>query len=180
MPILQILTAPDKILRQKALPISAVDAQVQTIMQDMLETMYFGSGIGLAANQVGILKRIIVIDIKDSDKENRSQGFYPLFMANPIITFASEEKVSYPEGCLSLPEQEINVERPKHIIASYLDMNNQPQTLESSCLLARVIQHEIDHLDGIMIIDYVSKLKKDMIIKRLNKIKQLQPLQQSA
>ena len=174
MPLLPILTAPEKILRQKALPISVVDQQIQTIMQDMLETMYFGNGIGLAANQVGVLKRIIVIDIKDSDKENRSPSFYPLFMANPIITFSSEEKAPYSEGCLSVPEHEINITRSKHIIASYIDINNQPQTIQSSCLLARVIQHEIDHLDGIMIIDYVSKLKKDMIIKRLNKIKQLQ------
>ena len=173
MAILKVLTAPDKILRQKALAVKSVDDNVRTMMYDMLETMHHGNGIGLAANQVGILHRIIVIDIAHSDKENRGADFYPLFMANPVVSFQSDEKVLYPEGCLSVPEQQIEVYRPKHIIATYLDINNNQQTLESSCLLARVIQHEIDHLDGIMIIDYISKLKKDMIMKRLNKLKEL-------
>jgi peptide deformylase len=170
MAILPILTIPDKRLREKALPISKVDSYIKNLMKDMLETMYHDKGIGLAANQVGILKRVIVIDIQDIDDEERPEGFFPLFMANPECKFYSEEMSAFNEGCLSVPDEIIEVTRPKSIKVQYLDYNNCVQTIESSAFLARVIQHEMDHLEGKTILDYVSKLKRDILIKKFIKL----------
>ena len=171
MPILNIITLPDKRLRQVASPLQRVDDLIRQHMLDMVDTMKHENGIGLAANQVAILKRIIVVDIASSDDEDRAEGFYPLMMANPQIIWQSEETASFNEGCLSLPGEEVNVIRPRAIKLKYLDFNNQEQILESSQLLARVVQHEIDHLNGVTIIDYLSKLKKDISLKRLTKLK---------
>lgn len=172
MAVLKICIFPDPVLKKKALPVEKVDKQIQDLMLNMRDTMYSGDGIGLAANQVGVLQRIIVIDIKDSDDENRPEGFYPLYMANPECLSLSKDKASFKEGCLSLPSEIIDVIRPTSIEATYLDFNNKPQTVQSSGLLARVIQHEIDHLDGKTILEHVSKIKKDMAIKRLVRLNQ--------
>jgi peptide deformylase len=174
MAILPILTIPDKLLRRKAAPIEKVDKHIQGIMHDMLETMYDDKGIGLAANQVAILSRVLVIDLQELSDEERPEGFFPLFLANPKLIFCSEEKVSFNEGCLSVPDEVIEIMRPKTIKLEYLDYNNNLQTLESSGLLARVLQHEMDHLEGKLIIDYVSKLKKDILMKKFIKIKEQQ------
>jgi peptide deformylase len=169
MSLLQILKVPHPILKQRAIDIDAVDGKIQQLMQDMLETMYKKQGIGLAANQVGVLKRVMVIDIKDLNDEERPEGFFPLFIANPQYLDRSQEQVEFDEGCLSVPNEIIRVKRPKAIKLKYLDFHNQECHLESNGWLARVIQHEIDHLDGITIVEYVSKLKRDLIIKKINK-----------
>jgi peptide deformylase len=182
MSLLTVLTIPDKMLKQKALPVEKVDNKIQSLMNDMLETMYYDEGIGLAANQVGILKRLIVIDIRDmkniEDNEHRPEGFYPLFLANPVCTFYSKEKTSFNEGCLSVPGEVINVVRPKTIRLEYLDYNNNLQRLESSGFLARVIQHEMDHLEGKTIVDYLSKLKRDILLKKLTQNLEQEKLEQ--
>lgn len=174
MAILNILTAPDPILKTRAEPVSLVDDNVRKIMDDMLETMYHDPAVGLAANQVGILKRIIVLDLKDDDEAERPANFYPLCMANPEIIELSEEKVEGREGCLSLPNQRLIISRPEKIKLKYSDYNNQEQELSTGGWLARAIQHEIDHLDGKLAIDYLSKLKRDMVLRKLKKIKRLQ------
>jgi peptide deformylase len=180
MALLKLVTVPDPRLRQKAADVLEVDDKVKKIMQDMLETMYHDGGIGLAANQVGVLLQIAVIDIKDMDDENRPDGFYPLFLANPKCTFYSSETSVSKEACLSLPGISIDVTRPKGIKLSYIDQHNQPQTLQSDGFLARVVQHEMDHLSGRMIVDHVSKIKRDVLIKRLIKINKEAALAASA
>jgi peptide deformylase len=172
MALLKIITPPDIRLRAKAAMVMQVDDDVKKIMHDMLATMYHDGGIGLAANQVGILLQIVVIDIAESDDENRPAGFFPLFLINPVCSFYSEETSIFKEACLSLPGMSIDVARPKFIKLNYIDQNNQPQSLQSGGFLARVIQHEMDHLSGRMIIDHVSKTKRDILIKKLIKINQ--------
>ncbi len=168
---LEVLTAPDPILNQKALPITEVNDDIRKIMDDMLETMYHETGIGLAANQVGTLKRIIVLDLKDDDEDIREKGFYPLFMANPEIILASEIEEEAIEGCLSVPDQRVPVTRPQSIKIQYIDYHNKKCILDADGWFARAIQHEIDHLDGKLMINYLSKLKKDYILKKLKKLK---------
>ena len=159
-----IILEPDPILRKKCEPIEKVDDQVRKLMNDMLETMYKAPGIGLAAIQVGILKRIVVIDIsKDPEKKN------PLFLVNPEIIHLSKETSVYEEGCLSLPGQFAEIERPANCHLKYIDFNGKEKELKTDGLLSTCIQHEVDHLNGILFIDYLSKLKKDMIIKKLVK-----------
>ncbi|OUV60293.1 MAG: peptide deformylase [Candidatus Pelagibacter sp. TMED128] len=161
-----IILEPDPILRKKCEPIEKVDDQVRKLMNDMLETMYKAPGIGLAAIQVGILKRIVVIDIsKDPEKKN------PLFLVNPEIIHLSKETSVYEEGCLSLPGQFAEIERPANCHLKYIDFNGKEKELKTDGLLSTCIQHEVDHLNGILFIDYLSKLKKDMIIKKLVKHK---------
>ncbi len=166
MTILQIKTAPDAVLYQKSLKVSSVDSNVKKLMDNMLETMYLDNGIGLAANQVGVLKRVLVIDMQNSakaktgkyyDNQIRPEGFYPICMANPKIVKYSGELVEAEEGCLSLPKQKIVLQRPKQINVKYIDYNNKEQELKADGWLARVIQHEIDHLDGKLLIDYISE-----------------------
>lgn len=171
MAVLSLVTFPDLRLRQAAVSVKQVDDDVRKIMLDMVDTMRHDEGIGLAANQVGILKRILVVDIADSDDENRPAGFYPFMIADPEILWSSQEKVPFEEGCLSLPREKVQIIRPKAIKFKYIDFNNQEQILQSSGLLARVVQHEIDHLNGKLVIDYLSKLKKDMAANRLTKLK---------
>ena len=162
----KIVIEPDPILRKKSERLEKVDSNIKKLMDDMLETMYGAPGIGLAAVQVGILKRLVVIDIsKDNEKKN------PLFLINPELTFKSKNISSYEEGCLSLPGQFAEVERPAECHLNYIDYHGKEKKLKADGLLATCIQHEIDHLNGILFIDYLSKLKKDMIIKKLVKHK---------
>ena len=162
----KIVIEPDPILRKKSERLEKVDSNIKKLMDDMLETMYGAPGIGLAAVQVGILKRLVVIDIsKDNEKKN------PLFLINPELTFKSKNISSYEEGCLSLPGQFAEVERPAECHLNYIDYHGKEKKLEADGLLATCSQHEIDHLNGILFIDYLSKLKKDMIIKKLIKHK---------
>ena len=162
----KILIEPDPILRQKCEPLEKIDGNAKKLMDDMLETMYAAPGIGLAAIQIGILKRLVVIDI--SKEKEKGQ---PIFLVNPEITYRSKETSVYEEGCLSLPGQFAEVERPAECSVKYIDYFGKEKELKANGLLATCIQHEIDHLNGILFIDYLSKLKKDMIIKKLVKHK---------
>ena len=165
MSIRKIVTEPDPILKQISKNVDQVGKEEQKLMDDMLETMYKADGIGLAAVQVGVLKRIIVMDI--SKDENKKE---PMYFVNPIIKNKSIEKSVYSEGCLSVMNQFIEVERPSNCEIEYLDYNGEKKILNASGLLATCIQHEIDHLNGITILSYISKLKRSMIIKKLSKL----------
>jgi len=164
--IKKIIIEPDPLLRKKCKSLDKVDDEVKKLMNDMLETMYAAPGIGLAAIQIGILKRIVVIDVS-KDKEKKE----PLFLVNPEIIKRSNKTSIYEEGCLSLPGQFAEVERPAECVLKYVDYNGKEKKLKADGLLATCIQHEVDHLNGILFIDYLSKLKKDMIIKKLVKHK---------
>jgi len=167
MTIRKILTEPNKILREKSLRVENVNKDIQQLMDDMLETLYAAPGIGLAAIQVGVAKRVIVMDIsRDRDKEPKKN---PMYFVNPEIIWKSKEKFTYEEGCLSVPNQFAEIDRPKQCHVKHLEYNGNPQELKAEGLLATCIQHEIDHLEGILFIDYLSKLKKEMIIKKLSK-----------
>ena len=161
-----IITEPNKLLRQVSKPVSKVGKDEQKLMKDMLETMYAANGIGLAAIQVGIPKRIIVMDI--CKEENKKE---PRYFVNPIIKNKDPLKATYEEGCLSVPNQFADIDRPSKCEVEYLDYNGQKQLLKAEGLLATCIQHEMDHLEGILFIDYLSKLKRSMIIKKLSKLK---------
>ena len=165
MTIRDIITEPDKILRKISSPVQKVGDTERKIMDDMIETMYSANGIGLAAIQIGIPKRIIVIDLKIENKKN------PLFFVNPVIKNKDNLKSTYEEGCLSVPNQFAEIDRPKKCDVEYLDYNGEKKILKAEGLLATCIQHEMDHLEGILFIDYLSKLKKSMIIKKLSKSK---------
>ena len=162
----KILTEPDPILRKKCEPLEKVDADTKKLLDDMLETMYEAPGIGLAAVQVGILKRLVVIDISKAEEEKK-----PIFLINPKIIHQSKKTSVYEEGCLSLPGQFAEIERPAECTLKYIDYNGKEKELKAEGLLATCVQHEVDHLNGILFIDYLSKLKKDMIIKKLVKHK---------
>ena len=165
MTIKNIITEPNKILRQISSPVEKVGKDERKIMDDMLETMYAANGIGLAAIQIGIPKRIIVIDLKIENKKN------PLYFVNPIIKNKDSLKSTYEEGCLSVPNQFAQIDRPKKCDVDYLDYDGEKKILKAEGLLATCIQHEMDHLEGILFIDYLSKLKKSMILKKLSKNK---------
>ena len=166
MAVKQILTEPNKLLRQVSKEVEIVGKNEQKLMDDMMDTMYAANGIGLAAVQIGVPKRIIVMDI--CKKEGKKE---PLYFVNPIIKNKDKEKAKYEEGCLSVPDQFAEIERPNTCEVEYLDYNGKKKILKADGLLATCIQHEIDHLEGILFIDYLSKLKKSMIIKKLSKIK---------
>jgi peptide deformylase len=166
MAIKTILTEPNQILRQVSVPVDKVGREEQKLMDDMLETMYAANGIGLAAIQIGVPKRIIVMDI--SKDENKKE---PRYFVNPKIKNKDTLKSRYEEGCLSVPNQFAEIDRPKKCDIEYLDYNGEKKILKAEGLLATCIQHEMDHLEGILFIDYLSKLKKSMIIKKLSKIK---------
>lgn len=166
MALLPILVAPDPRLKQKAIRVAAVDDEVRRLMEDMLETMYEAPGIGLAAPQVGVGKRVIVVDI-GKDEEDRQ----PIRMANPEIVWVSDDDNSYEEGCLSVPEHYASVVRPRAIRVRYLDHQNEIREIAADGLLATVLQHEMDHLDGILFIDHISALKRNMILRKLTKTK---------
>ena len=161
-----IIIEPDPILRKKSQKLENVDNELRALMDDMLETMYAAPGIGLAAVQIGILKQIIVIDVsKKNEKKN------PIFLVNPKITFKSKKTSIYEEGCLSLPGYFAEIERPAECYVDYINYDGKKKNLKAEGILATCIQHEIDHLNGILFIDYLSKLKKDMILKKLIKHK---------
>jgi peptide deformylase len=164
MALRTILTAPDPRLKKKALPVAAVDADVRQLMDDMLETMYAAPGIGLAAPQVGELRRVVVLDI---DREDVKTG--KLCMANPEIVEASDEDATYEEGCLSVPEHYSDVARPARVTVRYLDRDGVQRELACEGLLSTCVQHEIDHLDGVLFIDHISSLKRNMILRKLLK-----------
>ena len=166
MTVKKILTEPDPLLRQVSTPVENVGEEERKLMDDMLETMYAAPGIGLAAIQIGIPKRIIVMDI--SRDENKKE---PMYFINPIIKNKNLEKNKYEEGCLSVPNQFAEIERPNRCEVEYLDYDGKKKTLKADGLLATCIQHEMDHLEGILFIDYLSKLKKSMIVKKLSKQK---------
>ena len=166
MTVKSILTEPNKILRQISKPVEKVGKDEQKLMNDMLETMYSANGIGLAAIQIGVPKRIIVMDI--SKDENKKK---PRYFVNPVIKNKDILKSTYEEGCLSVPGQFAEINRPDKCHIKYLDYYGQPQEIKADGMLATCIQHEIDHLEGILFIDYLSKLKKTMIVKKLSKQK---------
>ena len=166
MTIKTILTEPNKLLRQISKPVDKVGQFEKQLMDDMLETMYDANGIGLAAIQIGVPKRIIVMDIsKDNEEKN------PMYFVNPVIINKDSIKNTHEEGCLSVPNQFAEIDRPSKCEVEYLDYYGKKQLLKADGLLATCIQHEMDHLEGILFIDYLSKLKKSMIIKKLSKNK---------
>lgn len=162
---LPIITAPDPRLKQVARPVERVDAKLRQLMDDMLETMYVAPGIGLAAPQVGEPVRVIVVDVSPEDVEKRQ----PHRMANPELLWVSDEDVTYNEGCLSVPEHYADVARPRAIRVRYVDENNEIRELEAEGLLATCIQHEMDHLDGVLFIDHLTALKRNIILRKLLK-----------
>jgi len=164
MALREILILPDKRLRLVAAPIKKIDAEIRALVEDMFETMYEAPGIGLAAVQVGVDKRVFTIDLAKKDEPKA-----PLVFINPKIVWRSEEKATYEEGCLSIPEFYEEVERPAQVRVTYLDLDGKEHELEAGGLLATVIQHEIDHLDGVLFIDHISKLKRDRVIKKFSK-----------
>ncbi len=166
MALLPIIIAPDPRLKKVAAPVAHVDAQIRRVMDDMLETMYEAPGIGLAAPQVGVLKRVMVLDVTGKDEERR-----PYRMANPELVWVSDEDATYEEGCLSLPEHYADVVRPAAARVRYLDEENEVRELAAEGLLATCVQHEMDHLDGILFVDHISALKRNMILRKLLKTK---------
>ena len=166
MSIKTILTEPNKILRQVSKSVEKVGQAERQLMDDMLDTMYHANGIGLAAIQIGVPKRIIVMDLSKKEEEKK-----PMYFVNPVIKNKNQNFSKYEEGCLSVPNQFAEIERPKTCEVEYLDYDGEKKIIKAEGLLATCIQHEMDHLQGILFIDYLSKLKKDMIIKKLVKHK---------
>jgi peptide deformylase len=164
MTIKPLIILPDPILRQLSQPIERVDADLQRLADDMLETMYDAPGIGLAAIQIGVPRRMLVIDVSREGEEKQPQVFI-----NPEIVKSSDERSVYEEGCLSIPDYYAEVERPAVVSVKYLDRNGKEQTVEADGLLATCLQHEIDHLNGVLFIDYISRLKREMVIKKFTK-----------
>ena len=166
MTVKRILVEPNSLLRQVSKSVKEVNKEERQLMDDMLETMYAASGIGLAAIQIGIPKRIIVMDLSKNESKKE-----PRYFVNPVIKNKDTSKSTYEEGCLSVPNQFAEIDRPKKCDVEYLDYNGEKKILNAEGLLATCIQHEMDHLEGILFIDYLSKLKKSMIIKKLSKMK---------
>jgi peptide deformylase len=176
---MKIITLPNPILKKKCEPVADVNNEIKKLMKDMLSTMYKAPGIGLAAPQVGVSKRIIVMDVaprpnlkryqKEKDDKKTKYKPNPLLMINPEITWLSEEKETGQEGCLSIPGVMADITRPKECVVKYTDKNNKQQKLKAKGLLARCVQHEYDHIEGILFIDHLSKIKKDIILRKLQK-----------
>ena len=164
MALRDIIILPDKRLRLVSKPVKAVDAELRRLVEDMFETMYDAPGIGLAAIQVGEPKRVVTLDLSKKDDPKK-----PLVFINPELVWTSEEKAVYEEGCLSIPEYYEDVERPAEVKVKYLDLDGKPQEVAANGLLATCLQHEIDHLNGILFIDHISKLKRDRVIKKFAK-----------
>ena len=162
----EIITVPDEILKKISDPIEKIGINEKKLIDDLFETMYVSNGIGLAAVQIGILKRILVVDVSTKDEKNQ-----PIVLINPVIKNLSDDTSVYEEGCLSIPETFIEIERPKICEVEYIDEKGSKKNLKCDGLLSTCIQHEINHLDGKLIIDHLSKLKKDFIIKKISKIK---------
>lgn len=168
MALLPIIVAPDPRLKRKSKPVAKVDERVRKLMADMLDTMYESNGIGLSAPQVGVLERVVVVDCAREGEKPR-----PIKLANPEIIWESDETVVCSEGCLSLPEQYADVERPSAVRVRYLDERNEIRERDAKDLLATCIQHEIDHLDGVLFVDRISALKRNIILRKLGKTKRL-------
>lgn len=166
MASLPILVAPDPRLKRPAVAVERVDGEIRRLMDDMLESMYAANGIGLAAPQVGVLRRVIVVDVSAPDAPNE-----PTRLANPEILWHSDDAVLGEEGCLSLPDQYADVRRPSRIRLRYLDHQNEIRELDADGLLAKCIQHEIDHLDGVLFVDHISAVKRNIILRKLSKAK---------
>jgi peptide deformylase len=164
MALREIIILPDKRLRLVSEPVKTVDAGVRALVDDMFETMYEAPGVGLAAIQIGVPKRIVTADTAKKDEEKRPQVFL-----NPEVVWSSEDKATYEEGCLSIPEYYEEVERPTQVKVRYMDIDGKTQEIEANGLLATVLQHEIDHLNGVLFIDHISKLKRDRVIKKFAK-----------
>jgi peptide deformylase len=164
MSLREIIKLPDKRLRLVSEPVKKIDAGIRKLVDDMFESMYDAPGIGLAAIQVGVAKRVITMDLA-----KREEASKPLVVINPEIVWTSEETAVYEEGCLSIPEHYEEVERPAQVKVKYLDLEGQPQEVEATGLLATCLQHEIDHLNGVLFIDHISKLKRDRITKKFTK-----------
>lgn len=165
MSIKPIILLPESILREESAPIERFDAELKRLASDMTETMYDAPGIGLAAIQIGVLRRMLVVDVsKDEDNQN------PQVFINPVIVKNSDETSIYDEGCLSIPEYYAEVERPSAITVNYLDLSGKKQSIDADGLMATCLQHEIDHLNGVLFIDYLSKLKRQMVIKKFTKL----------
>lgn len=164
MTIRPIIVIPDPRLKQRSEPIEAVTDEIRRLAEDMLETMYAAPGIGLAAVQIGVLKRLVVLDVSREGEEKR-----PMVFINPEIVWASEETSTYEEGCLSIPEYYEEVERPALVRVKYLDLDGKEREIEANGVLATCLQHEIDHLNGVLFIDHLSKLKRDRVLKRFTK-----------
>jgi peptide deformylase len=164
MALREIIVLPDKRLRQVSDPVKAVDAELRGLVDDMFETMYKAPGVGLAAIQVGVAKRVVTVDTAKKDEPKNPQVFI-----NPEIVWSSDEKNSYEEGCLSIPEYYEEVERPAQVKVRFMNLDGKAQEVEANGLLATVLQHEIDHTNGILFIDHISKLKRDRVIKKFTK-----------
>ena len=164
MAIKKILTVPDQILRKKSLPVEDVNKEIKVLLKDMLETMYDAPGIGLAAIQIGVPKRLVVMDLSKNPEKKE-----PMFFINPEIISKSEKMSMYEEGCLSIPNQFAEIKRPSSCKVNFLDYNGKNKEINADGLLATCIQHEVDHLNGILFIDHLSKLKKDLILKKTRK-----------
>jgi peptide deformylase len=164
MAVRDILVIPDKRLRMKSEPVKAADKELRALIEDMFETMYAAPGIGLAAIQIGVPRRVVTMDLAKKDDPAQPQVFI-----NPEITWSSDDKASYEEGCLSIPEYYEEVERPKSVKVKFLDRDLKPQEMEADGLLATCLQHEIDHINGVLFIDHISKLKRDMVMKKFKK-----------
>jgi peptide deformylase len=164
MATLPILVLPDRRLREVSKPVGSIDANIRELVADMFETMYAAPGVGLAAIQVGVPKRVVTIDATRGDDEKQ-----PVALINPEIVWSSAEKVAHEEGCLSIPEYLDDVERAERVRVRFLDLDGKPQEVEADGLLARVVQHEIDHINGILFIDHLSKLKRDRVLKKFTK-----------
>jgi peptide deformylase len=165
MTIKPLIILPDPLLRQQSKPVETVDSEIQRLADDMLETMYDAPGIGLAAIQIGVPRRMLVIDLSRDDEENKPQVFI-----NPEILKVSDEVSTYEEGCLSIPDYYAEVERPASLTVGYVDRDGKQQTVEADGLLATCLQHEVDHLNGVLFIDHISRLKRDMVIKKFTKL----------
>ena len=164
MALREIIKIPDKRLRLVSKPVKEIDGELRRLVEDMFETMYDAPGIGLAAIQLGEPRRVVTLDLAKKDDPKR-----PMVFINPELVWASEEKATYEEGCLSIPEYYEDVERPAEVKVRYLDLDGKPQEVAANGLLATCLQHEIDHLNGILFIDHISKLKRDRVIKKFTK-----------
>ena len=164
MALRDILLIPDKRLRMKSEPVKAIDKDIRALIEDMFETMYAAPGIGLAAIQIGVPRRVVTMDLAKKDDPAE-----PLVFINPEIVWSSDEKATYEEGCLSIPEYYEEVERPKSVRVKFLDRDGKPQEMEADGLLSTCLQHEIDHINGVLFIDHISKLKRNMVLKKFKK-----------
>ncbi len=167
MTIRPILIIPDNKLRQVAAPVERVDGEIRALVDDMFETMYDAPGIGLAAPQVGVMRRVVVLDV--AKRQNEEATAEPMVFINPTIAWASEERSTYEEGCLSIPDYFESVERPAVIRVDYLDRDGAPRQIEAEGILATCLQHEIDHLDGVLFIDHISRLKRVRVLRKFEK-----------